>query len=89
LPLFLSTHSAPGLSPDEIQQNTKAVLESKHAKFKNMFVNMREGFIVTLYEGDSAEQVQREFERVGFPFNEIHEINFSADEQALRAMAGV
>ena len=85
MPLFLTTHSAPGLSPDEFAQNTPIVLEQRHASFRQLFVNMREGFIVTVYEAADQDALEREFERVGFPWNEMHAIDFQADEAALRA----
>jgi hypothetical protein len=86
MPMYLALHSAPGLAPDEIAQNTALVLESKHAAFQQFFVNMREGFIASVYEADDASQVEREFERIGFPWTEIHEITFHADAAKLRAM---
>jgi hypothetical protein len=42
--------------------------------------------IVNLYEGDSEAAVARELERIGFPFDEIKELQFAASAADLRAM---
>ena len=86
MPTFLTTHQAPGLSADELRNNAPDVAESKYATFRNMFANMYTGFIVTIYEADDEQAVVREFERVGFPFEEIREIQFVLDAASLQAM---
>jgi hypothetical protein len=83
---FMSTHRAPGLSADEIAGNVPDVIRSTHATFHNMYVNMTGGFLVTIYEADDKQALEREFERLGFPFDEIHEIQFAADTATLQAM---
>lgn len=86
MPLFMTVHRAPGLSREEFQQNAPDVLESRNAKMLHVWVNMFEGFIVTLYEGESAAAVESEFERVGFPFEEIHEIQLDVSREQLERM---
>lgn len=86
MPLFVTIHRAPGLSREEFQQNAPDVLESKHAKMLHVFVNMFEGFIVTVYEGEDAGAVEQEFERLGFPFEEIHEVQLSITREQLQHM---
>ena len=86
MPLFMTTHRAPGLSREEFQQNAPDVLASKHAKMLHVWVNMYEGFIVTLYEGENAKAVENEFERVGFPFEEIHEMQLDVSREQLERM---
>lgn len=86
MPLFLATHLSPGLSADEIANNAPDVAKSKYATFEHLFVDMYNGFLVSVYQADSRENLQREFERVGFPFDEIHEIQFALDAARLRAM---
>jgi hypothetical protein len=85
VPTFATIHRSPGLSREEIQANTVLVAESEYATFKQLYVDMFEGFLVTIYEGDSVEAVEAEFERVGFPWDEIHEIHVSLDDVALKA----
>ncbi len=86
MPQFISIHRAPGLSQEEFQQNAPDVLESKHAKSLHTYANVFEGFIVTLYEGDSPDAVVKEFERLGFPHDEIHEIQINMPREGLEAM---
>ena len=86
MPLFVTTHRAPGLSREEFQQNAPDVLESRHAKMLHVYVNMFEGFIVTVYEGDNAGAVEQEFERLGFPFEEVHEVQLSITRDQLQQM---
>jgi len=87
VPQFMSIHRAPGLSQEEFQQNAPDVLEGKYATNLHTYVNVFEGFIVTLYEGDSQDAVVKEFERLGFPYDEIHEIQINLPREQLEAMA--
>lgn len=86
MPLFVNIHRAPGLSREEFQQNAPDVLESKHATMRHVFVNVFKGFVVTVYEGDSAEEVQKEFERLGFPYEEINEVQINMSREQLQSM---
>lgn len=83
---FLTTHSAPGLSGDEIANVAPDVAESKYATFRNLYVNMLSGFLVSVYEADNQEALEREMERVGFAYDEIHEIHYALDATGLQAM---
>jgi hypothetical protein len=86
MPLYLSIHQAPGLAQEEIASYVPEVKACVYAEFRNLFVNLDEGFIVTLYEGDSAEACQSEFERIGWPWESTTEIQFSMDRAALDAI---
>jgi hypothetical protein len=88
MPIFLTTHLAPGLSREEFAQNAKAVLEGRHAQFRHMYANMRSGYITTIYEAADQDALENEFERVGFPWDDIHEIDLEADVAMLRQVAG-
>jgi hypothetical protein len=87
LPLYLSIHRSPGLSDEEIAGYAPDVKKCVHAQFRNLFVNLDEGYIVTVYEGDSAEAVQSEFERIGWPWDTTTEIQFTLDRAGLDAMS--
>ena len=84
--LFLSLHQAPGLSPEEIAGYAPEVSKNVHATFRQLYVNTDTGFIVSLYEADSAAAVEQEFERVGFPFDSINEIDFTLSAEQLTQM---
>jgi hypothetical protein len=86
MPTYLTTHSSPGLSADEIANNAPDVAESKYATFRNLYVNMLSGFLVSIYDADNQDALEREFERVGFPFEEVHEIHYALDAAGLQAM---
>ena len=84
--LFLSLHQAPGLSPEEVAGYGPEVAKGVHATFRQMYANLDTGYIVTLYEADSAAAVEQEFERVGFPFDSINEIDFTLSAAELGQM---
>jgi hypothetical protein len=84
--LFLSLHQAPGLSSEEIAGYGPDVAKGIHATFRQLYVNTDSGFIVSVYEADSAAAVEQEFERVGFPFDSINEIDFTLSADQLTQM---
>lgn len=84
--LFLSLHQAPGLSQEEVAGYAPDVAKGVHATFRQMYANLDSGYIVTLYEADSAAAVEQEFERVGFPFDSINEIDFTLSAAQLAEM---
>jgi hypothetical protein len=58
-------------------ENAHGVYTGEHASFKQAYVNLATGFIFTIYEADSREKLEEQFEELGLPFDEIHEIQFS------------
>lgn len=88
MPRYLAIHHAPGVSQEDFQRNIPEVLRGKHATFVQTFVNLQHGTIVNLYEAENETAVQRELERIGFPFDEIRELQFSASADELRKMIG-
>ena len=88
MPRYLVIHHAPGVSQEEFQKNIPEVMKGKHASFVQTYVNLAAGTIVNLYDADSSEAVGRELERVGFPFDEIQEVQFAASADDLRKMMG-
>ena len=84
--LFVSLHQAPGLSQEEIAGYGPEVAKGVHATFRQLYVNTDTGFIVTVYEGDSAKAVEQEFERVGFPFDSINEVDIAISDAQLGQM---
>jgi hypothetical protein len=88
MPRYLVIHHAPGVTPEEFRKSVPAVLEGKFATFVQCYANMVDGVIVNLYDADNEQQVSRELERVGFPFDEIKELQFSASHADLKKMIG-
>jgi len=88
MPRFVTIHRAPGLSRDEIQGNAGPVLEGVHAQFEQMWVDIFAGFIVTVYQAENQAALESEFERLGFPWDEVHEVQVQLDLAALQHMVG-
>jgi hypothetical protein len=88
MPRYIVIHHAPGVTPEEFQSNVPAVLEGKFATFVQCYANMVDGVIVNLYDGHDEHAVARELERIGFPFDEIKELQFSASIDDLKQMVG-
>ncbi len=89
MPRYLVIHHSPGVTSEDFQKSVPAVLEGKHATFVQSYANLTDGVIVNIYDGESAESVGRELERIGFPFDEIKEVQFAASNAELRHMAGL
>jgi hypothetical protein len=88
MPRYLAIHHAPGVSQEDFQRNIPEVLKGKYATFVQTFVNLAKGTIVNIYDADSEASLAREFERIGFPFDEIQEVQFGASAEDLRRMTG-
>ncbi len=77
MPQFITIHRAPGLKREELAQNAPQVLGATIAKFQHLYVNIASGFIVSVFEADTKEQVEEQMEVLGFPVDEMHEVHFS------------
>ncbi|MDB4968103.1 MAG: hypothetical protein JWN44_3792 [Myxococcales bacterium] len=86
MPRYLAIHHAPGVSQEDFQRNIPDVLLGKYATFVHTYVNLAHGTIVNIYDADSEAALTREFERIGFPVDEIQEIQFGASADDLRRM---
>jgi len=88
MPRYLVIHHAPGVTAEDFQRSVPAVLEGKFASFVQCYANMVDGVIVNLYDGETEQAVARELERIGFPFDEIKELQFAAGAADLQKMIG-
>ena len=86
MPQYMTIHRAPGFLAEQWVESSPAVLAGKLATFKQAYVNLAAGFIFTVYEADSQEKLIEQFEELGFPFDEIHEIQFSQSMDEMVAM---
>ncbi|MFO7562878.1 MAG: hypothetical protein R6X02_09575 [Enhygromyxa sp.] len=73
----MTIHRAPGMLKEQWVENSDAVYAGQHAKFEQAHVNLQTGFVFTIYTADSREKLIEQFEEIGLPFDEIHEIQFS------------
>ena len=88
MPKFITVHRAPGLIEEEMRANAGPVFESKRARFLENYVNLMDGFIVTVYEAGDRDALVREFERLGFPYDEIHEVQISTTREEMAKRMG-
>jgi hypothetical protein len=88
MPRYLVIHHAPGVTSEDFQRSVPAVLEGKHATFVQVHANLVDGVIVNLYDAENEASVARELERIGFPFDEIKEVQFAATFADLQKMIG-
>ncbi len=83
---FVSIHRAPGLSPDEMAENALPVFNHGTATYIQNYVNLGSGFIVTVFDAESKEALEEAFEELGFPVDEIHEVQFAQSRDELEGM---
>lgn len=86
MPKYMSVHRAPGLLKEQWAENAPAVHAGQHARFVQAHVNLSTGFIFTIFEAESAAKVEEQFEELGMPFEEMHEVQFSQSFDELVVM---
>jgi hypothetical protein len=77
MPQYMSVHRAPGLLPENWDDNSTAIYAAKLVRFIHGYVNLSTGFIFTIYEAPNQAELQEQFEEWGLPVDEIHEVQFS------------
>lgn len=77
MPKFMSLHRAPGLLPENWDDNSVGVYHSKAVRMVQAYVNLSVGFIFTIWEAPSSDALSDQFEEWGLPVDEIHEVQFS------------
>jgi hypothetical protein len=77
MPQFMSLHRAPGLLPENWDDNSVGVYASKRVKIVQAYVNLGVGFIFSVWETDSQDTLIEQLEEWGLPYDEIHEVQFS------------
>ena len=87
MPLYVGVHKAPGLQQEEFALNAADILSSPYAQFQEIRANIKEGFILSFWESESAENVVAEFERAGFPHQEVHEMTMVIDRAKFEQLA--
>ncbi|MEZ4296297.1 MAG: DUF4242 domain-containing protein [Polyangiaceae bacterium] len=86
MPKFMSVHRAPGLLQETWVENAQAIYKSTGAKFVQAYANLGTGFIFTIYEADSAEALVEQFEELGLPYEEMHEVQLSQSFDEMKGM---
>ncbi|MBL5974941.1 MAG: hypothetical protein D3X82_14555 [Candidatus Leucobacter sulfamidivorax] len=83
---FVSVHQAPALDPAEVASYVPDIKQYTHATFQQCFINLDQGYIVTVYEGESEQAVRDEFDRIGWPVDTVTEVQYAMDKATLDAM---
>jgi hypothetical protein len=86
MPQFMTIHRAPGLLRESWVEMSPAVYAGKNARYVGAHVNLATGFIFTIFEAVDREHLIEQFEEFGFPFDEIHEIQFSQTFDEMKQM---
>lgn len=84
--MYVSVHQSPALDPAEVASYVPDIKQNTYAEFQQCFINLEEGFIVTVYEGEDEAAVRNEFDRIGWPVDSVHEVHFSVDKEGLDAI---
>jgi hypothetical protein len=82
---YMATHRAPGLLPENWDDTSSGVYAAKAIRFVQAYVNLADGFIFTVWETPSKDTLVEHFEEWGFPFDEIHEVQFSQSHAEMQA----
>jgi hypothetical protein len=82
---FMSLHRAPGLLPENWDDNSMGVHASKKVQFVQAYVNLQVGFIFTVWEAASKDALIDQLEEWGMPYEEIHDVQFSQSRDEMVA----
>lgn len=74
---FMSVHRAPGLLPENWDDNSVGVYHSKSVRIVQAYVNLSVGFIFSVWECASKDALVDQLEEWGMPYEEIHEVQFT------------
>lgn len=77
MPQYMTVHRAPGMLPENWDDNATAIYAAETVRFIQGHVNMASGFIFTIYEAPDQDTLIEQFEEWGLPYDEIHELQFS------------
>jgi len=86
MPRFITIHRAPGLLEEQWVESSVEVYAAERATFVQAYVNLAAGFVVTIYDAVDREHLVEQFEVLGFPFDEIHEIQLSQSFDEMKQM---
>lgn len=83
---FISIHRSPGLSKEDFALNATDILDDGYAQLVVSYVNFIDGTIINVFDADSEDSLIREYERLGWPYDEIHEVHLVATPQEIEKM---
>jgi hypothetical protein len=77
MPKFMTLSRAPGLLPENWDDNSVGVYSAKTVRFVQAYVNLSVGFIFSIWEAPSKDALVEQMEEWGMPFEEMHDVQFS------------
>lgn len=86
MPKFMTVHRAPGLLAEQWNETALEVYRGELATFVQAHVNLTTGFILTIYEAKTEDDLIEQFEELGLAFEEINEIQFSQSFDEMKKM---
>jgi hypothetical protein len=90
MPKYMTVHRAPGLLREQWAENAVSIRVLEEVRFHQAYVNLGSGFLFTIFEAPDQDTLIDKFEELGFPYEEIHELQFSQSfaemEQMLQQM---
>jgi hypothetical protein len=82
----MTIHRAPGLLKEQWVENAAAIHAARSVRYKQAYANLAVGLILSIYEADSRDVLVEHFEEMGFPFDEIQEIQLSQSFDEMEQM---
>ena len=64
---YITIHRAPGLSREEVAGNAEHVFKAAGATFRQIYVNLAAGFLVTIFEAESQDDLEGMLRGARFP----------------------
>lgn len=82
---FIVIIHAPGVTREQFNESAAEMVKNEFATYIHCYANLADGTIVNIYEAESTAMVEREMERLGFPFDEIAKVQYEASLSDLQA----
>jgi Protein of unknown function (DUF4242) len=76
---FIGLHTIPGFTREMLAQATPALEQYQRPAFLKAYSSFREGKVVCEWESDSKDAVATAYSNLGFPYDEIVEIDAICD----------
>ena len=76
---FIGLHTIPGFTREMLAQATPALEQYREPAFLKAYSSFREGKVVCEWESSSKDDVARAYSSLGFPYDEIVEVDAICD----------
>ena len=76
---YVGLHTLPGFSREMLSQATPALGRFQNPAFIRAYSSFKEGKVVCEWESGGKEEVAKAYEELGFPYDEIVEVDAICD----------